>query len=119
MLKVKHHIIDHPKNGRLIVTDERLTFELNGMDYTVPAGFVSDGMSVPRFMWGVLAVPDDDVVLAPSVMHDWLYTPVFVCSRLKADWFYVRRLRMNGYPIWKCILTFVGVRLFGMLHHGR
>ena len=116
-MKVAHHIEDDEQWGRLIVTDEPfpLTIDDGQNTYVVPVGFVSDGMSVPRFLWGFLAAPDDPVVLPPSLSHDWLYYK-HVCTRREADMWYFKALRYNGYPLWKSVLTYIGVRLFGRPH---
>ena len=112
---IPHHTIEDPIRGKLIITDAPVSFSVCGVEHTVYAGFVSDGMSVPRFLWRPLAVPDDPTVLAPSVIHDWLYT-THACTRLQADLWYYRALRYNGYPRWKSILTLIGVRIFGRPH---
>lgn len=42
-------------------------------DFTVPAGFLTDGASVPRICWALLSDSDPDI-LYPSFAHDWLYS---------------------------------------------
>lgn len=52
--------------------EDSLTLELSdGGLITIPAGFIWDLSSVPRFLWGVLP-PDGDFELA-SAIHDYLY----------------------------------------------
>lgn len=114
-MNIPHHTIDDPIRGKLIITDAPVSFSLCGIEHTVYAGFVSDGMSVPRFLWWFLAVPDDETVLVPSIIHDWLYT-THICTRKEADLWYYHALLTNGYPKWKAVLTYIGVRLFGRSH---
>lgn len=46
--------------------------ELNsGETIDVPAGFITDFASIPRFLWSVL--PPYGRYAAASVIHDWLY----------------------------------------------
>jgi hypothetical protein len=39
---------------------------------TIPAGFLTDGASVPRCAWALLSDTDPDILL-PSYLHDYLY----------------------------------------------
>nr|WP_293836832.1 DUF1353 domain-containing protein [uncultured Arsenicibacter sp.] len=39
---------------------------------TVEAGYVSDGASVPPWLWSIFP-PYDNVVMPAYVVHDWLY----------------------------------------------
>lgn len=84
----------------------------------IPAGYVSDGASVPRFFWRLLSPPVDPVTLAPSIAHDWLYDNAarLGLDRADCDSWYCDALQDNGYPIWKCLLTYIGVRIFGSRH---
>lgn len=84
----------------------------------VPSGFVSDGMSVPRVLWRLLSPPIDPVTLAPSIIHDWLYTNAakYGLDRADCDSWYCDALHEQGFPLWKCLLTYVGLRIFGGSH---
>ena len=89
--------------------------------FAVPAGFKSDGASVPRFLWRLLSPRIDGVTLAPSIAHDWLYTQAGKrdLTRPECDAWYCSALIARGYPRWKSWLTYFGVRLFGWRHWGR
>lgn len=82
---------------------------------TVPCGFVSDGASVPRFFWRLLSPPLDPITLAPSIVHDWLYIhgAGMGFTRNECDIWYHEALFANGYPLWKCELTYAGIRIGG------
>ena len=86
--------------------------------FTVPAGYVSDGASVPRLFWRLLSPPIDPVTLAPSIIHDWLYDNAwrYDLTRLECDRWYRDALVANGYPLWKANLTYIGIRLVGWRH---
>lgn len=45
---------------------------LDGTNYTVPAGFVTDGASIPRALWTLVGAPLDTYAEA-AVLHDYLY----------------------------------------------
>lgn len=86
-----------------------------GINATIPEGFTSDGMSVPRFFWRWIGPPVDGRTLAASVAHDWLYTAKPV-SRAEADAWYRRQLIAAGYPAHKAWAAWAGIRLFGWAH---
>ena len=84
----------------------------------VPVGYVSDGASVPRIFWPILSPKIDPVTIAPSIIHDYLYDYAwkYGLDRLDCDIWYYNALSANGYPFWKNVLTFIGIRLFGVFH---
>lgn len=89
--------------------------------FVVPAGYVSDGASVPRLFWRLLSPPIDPVTLAPSIIHDWLYDNAwkYDLTRLECDRWYRDALIANGYQKWKANLTYFGIRLRGGRHWRR
>lgn len=101
--------------------DVQTTMMEKPLHVTIPAGYVSDGASVPRFFWRLLSPPIDPITIAPSIAHDWLYDNAtrLGLDRADCDSWYCDALRRNGYPLWKCLLTYIGIRLFGRLHTGR
>ena len=46
-------------------------FKLNTHEYVIPAGFVFDGASIPKFFWSYLS--PTGVLLMPGLIHDWVY----------------------------------------------
>lgn len=50
----------------------RLKEDVEFMGYTLPAGFVSDGATVPRLLW--FAFPPVDRYLLATFLHDWMLT---------------------------------------------
>lgn len=91
---------------------QTVSFNLQGTIRTIPAGFISDGQSVPRCLWSLLDPPVSALTLEPSVIHDALYKFQWT-SRAYADNLYFELLKNNGYALWKCWVVFAGVRLFG------
>jgi len=81
---------------------------------TVPAGFSSDGASVPRFFWRLIFPPGDQKALRAAFVHDWLYrTHPDGWSREAADMLFLNLLLKNGMPKFRAVLAWLGVRLFG------
>ena len=81
---------------------------------TVPAGFSSDGASVPRFFWRLVFPPGDQKALRAAFVHDWLYrTHPEGWLRESADLLFLRLLTADGMPKFRAVLAWLGVRLFG------
>ncbi len=93
---------------------EPLVFEWKGIKHVIPAGFVSDGASVPRFFWRLVDPPITAATLIPSVKHDFIYrTKKKFMTRAECDKLYYNDLRANGYSWVKSNLTYTGVRIGG------
>lgn len=86
-----------------------------GIDTKIPAGFMSDGMSVPKFFWRWLGPKVAPVTVSPSIVHDWMYHTHCV-ERKIADKWYRDALIHNGYSKIKAYACYAGLRLFGGSH---
>lgn len=94
----------------------RLLEPLETSDFIVPAGFESDGASVPRFFWRVVFPPTDTRALRAAVIHDWLYRhQPKGWTRAQADALFRRLLIEDGVPSWRAWLAWAGVRAFGWI----
>ncbi len=114
MKTLKTEIFADDKGCTQIRLLEPLPFEYNGVRYEIPAGFVSDGASVPRFFWRLVDPPITAATLVPSVKHDYIYrTKRKIMTRREADILYYNDLLANGYNRTKSRLTYVGVRIGG------
>lgn len=81
---------------------------------TVPAGFSSDGASVPRFFWRLVFPPGDQKALRAAFVHDWLYrTHPEGWTREAADMLFLKLLLKEGMPKFRAYLAWLGVRIFG------
>lgn len=74
---------------------------------TVPAGFVTDFASIPRFFWRVL--PKTEFGPA-AVVHDWLCN-VAGFDRKSADLVFEEALKLLGAPGWRVWVMYRGVRI--------
>lgn len=90
-------------------------FEYQGREYTIPAGYVSDGMSTPRLLWPVISPCIDASTLLPSAQHDWLYDE-HIGTRAEADAYYRRELIKKGMGALKALIVYCSLRLFGWMH---
>ena len=81
---------------------------------TVPAGFSSDGASVPRFFWRLVFPPGDQKALRAAFVHDWIYrTHPEGWTRAAADQLFRKLLISDWMPEYRAYLAWLGVRLFG------
>lgn len=73
-------VFDRPKlmppkeKGGMWELAEDWTLCYKGEVYTVPAGFKTDGASIPRFLWRVCGTPLDVPRVYAALVHDWLYS---------------------------------------------
>ena len=83
-------------------------------DLTVPAGFSSDGASVPRFFWRIVFPPGEPGALRAAFLHDFIYrTHPEGWSRAAADELFRKLLIEDGISRTSASLAYWGVRLFG------
>lgn len=53
--------------------ENNLVVPINGWwDIKVPAGYETDGASIPRWAWSIVGTPGDSQFRIPSLVHDWL-----------------------------------------------
>ena len=85
--------------------------------FWVPKGFLSDGASIPKWMWNVLD-PCDPEILFPSYAHDYLYA---MCGQLAGTQLtkdqcdrVIRELMLKcGAPRWKANGVYAGLNVGG------
>jgi hypothetical protein len=87
-----------------------------GRLWEVPAGFETDGASVPRAFWRVIGHPFDSY-FESAVIHDWLYGEAEV-SRKESDRIFRVAMRSQRIPGWRRGIMWAAVRMFGFAHYG-
>jgi hypothetical protein len=81
----------------------------------VPAGFKSDGASVPRVFWPTVFPNDDRKALFAAVFHDFLYrTHPGIWTRSESDSVFFELLRMGGVSYIRAVRAYIGVRIGGV-----
>lgn len=89
--------------------------KIDGERITVPAGFVFDGDSVPRFPI-VYLMAKARVGLKPTAVHDYLYDTREV-SRARADRIFLRMMEETDVRwIWRRV-HYAAVRAFGWIFY--
>lgn len=82
----------------------------------IPAGFVTDGGSIPRLLWRVLGPPVDAQTIAAFIRHDWNYQTGRV-KRHQADNQLYADLRAAGVGRVRAYVIYLGVLAFGRSHY--
>ena len=90
--------------------------DIGGYMIVVPAGFVTDGASIPRFLWRLCGHPMSTRRFPAAVIHDWLYSGAVPCDNKFADGIYRDALVLLGFPRWKAELEYCTLRLCGGAH---
>lgn len=106
----------HPEteNGDCLTLLEPLEIEWNDRRFTVPAGFESDGVSTPRFLWATISPAVDPRTLRGGIAHDYIYrTQPEGWSRADADNMFYDLCREDGFGWWPAQKAYWGLRLFG------
>lgn len=106
--------------GRIAVT----LGEIGWRGYVLPAGFMSDGATVPRFLWWFLP-PWGDRATVAALFHDWLTTahaegnPLPGAeTRADCDRLFRECLIDLGVSAFKARLCWLGVRAYSIFIEG-
>ena len=90
----------------------RLDVPVGPFTLTAPAGFITDGASIPRWAWWLIGHPMTGTFQAAAFIHDWLYTSRPV-SRVVCDALFCQILREYGVRPWRAKTMYVAVRIGG------
>lgn len=91
---------------------EDVAYDFQGTTIVVPQFFSYDGASIPSLAWQTIYTPFDPIVMAPALVHDWLYSNQQV-DRDDADKVLRKLLKDNGVPSIKVDLIYRAVQFFG------
>ena len=80
----------------------------------IPAGFESDGASVPRFFWRAVFPPGHPPAMFAAFVHDYIYrTHPAGWNRKEADMSFYLLLTEAGIPEFRARAAYLGVKWFG------
>lgn len=109
VVEVREHAAD--ERGNVFTLLRPLAFRT----LILPAGFESDGASVPRFLWGAVFPSGDHQALFAALVHDYVYrTHPYGWARRDADKSFLELLKRGGISAWRAYCAYWGVRLFGV-----
>lgn len=84
---------------------------------TIPAGFVTDGASVPKFLWRLCGHPMEAPRIYAAIVHDWLYSgAVAGMTRSQADGIYRDIMIGCGCGRKRSHVEWLALRLCGRSH---
>lgn len=83
-----------------------------GIRHGVPAGFISDGASIPRVLWPVVGHPRDTDIGQAAALHDLQYRYATV-SRKRADEIICEGMECLGASWAKRKAVYAGLRMGG------
>lgn len=111
----KYDIYNDDKYGKIIIYRDPIPFQIDGKTFTVPAGYTSQGFSVPRWAWWIITPTSDKRTLVPAGKHDYCYDE-HVVSRRVADKYFRDDLVRHGFPVILSYISWLAVRCFGWLY---
>ena len=88
---------------------------MDGIVYAVPAGFITDGASIPRWLWRLCGHPFEEPRLYAAVLHDYFYQ-THAMGRAKCDALFRDIQRALGRGTFVTALEYRALRLFGGSH---
>jgi len=104
------------RDGQTIVRLlESITYHTIAGPITVPAGFESDGCSMPRLFWRLFGHPFDMRYLREAILHDWLYWIQSFPRRDSDDIFRISLHVSGRLAEWRIEAIAFGLRLFGWI----
>ena len=77
----------------------------------VPAGFITDGASIPKAVWSIVGSPWTGKYVYATIPHDWGYTTQTM-TRREVDDIFNEGMRILGVSWWKRKLMYRCVRMF-------
>lgn len=110
----KTHREDARGNVFTVLYNYRVFFD--GKDFLIPAGFESDGASVPRLFWRVIFPNTDSNAASAGICHDYIYREQLPdWTRKEADRMFLAFMISHGVGVMKAYLAYFAVRAFGWI----
>ena len=102
------------ENGDIVRLVKPLKVRFQQHSFVIHSGFECDGVSVPRFAWSLVSPCIDPRSLRAGVAHDYIYrVQPEGWSRGTADLLFLCFLIEDGLPVFRALLAYAAVRLFG------
>ena len=90
------------ERGNVFTLLEAFEIQWNKRSFTVPAGFESDGVSTPRFLWSSISPAIDPTTLRAGIAHDYIYrVQPTGWERADADEMFYDLCREDGLSWWR------------------
>ena len=84
-------------------------------EYKVPAGFITDGASIPKPFWSIVGSPFTGKYVGVAILHDYLYSKecVYDISFEEANEIFYSGMLKLGVNRFKAYLMYKAVCVFG------
>lgn len=106
------HQSDQRGNIVTLLKPAKITFR--GKSFVIPAGFESDGVSTPRFLWSLISPALDPRTLRAGVAHDYIYrTQPAEWTRHEADLMFLCFCVEDNLEVSTAVIAYAGLGLFG------
>lgn len=100
--------------GNVFTLKEDVKISWKERRLSVPAGFKSDGASVPRIFWRLVFPSSDTTALRAAFAHDYIYrTHPEGWTKEEADQMFYDLLVNDGVPKWRAWMAYKAVDWFG------
>lgn len=96
----------------MVVLDELTYTDPDGRVWKVPAGFVTDGASIPNEFWGIIGSPFTGKYRVAAVFHDAAYATLGSGKGACDNMLFEAMLEL-GCERWRADAIYEGVRLGG------
>lgn len=92
---------------------------VRGHEFVIQHGTITDGASIPRFLWRVCGCPHEAPRVYAALLHDWLYAngAAMGITRAEADECYYALLRHFGVGAFRAGIEFYALRVCGGAHY--
>ncbi len=104
------------RDYNFLTCDETEVYIEKGVIIRIPGGFNTDLASIPKWYWSVLA-PNRVDLIAPSVLHDYLYACNAYVDKKDADEIFFSALIANEVSNRTAYEMYLAVSLFGQTHN--
>ena len=105
-----------PQKYYSYTTCHPINVKIDGFYVEVPANFDTDLASIPRWYWSILS-PAYTSFIAPSILHDYLYTCTSPYTRKQIDEIFYYALLSKGVSRYTAVKMYTAVRVFGGRHY--
>lgn len=116
---MEHHQVEFKENPCIkphkryhYLTCHAIDVEVDFKRITIPPEFDTDLASIPRWFWTFLS-PAYSGFIAPSILHDYLYSCPGYHSRLQVDEIFYDSLVEHGVSRYTAYKMYLAVRIFG------
>ena len=106
-------LIAETPEGDVIRLKRKMTYYICDTTIEVSKGFECDGASVPRILWSIVSPTIHPATIAAAILHDYIYRTHIALTRYQADSVFYAICRADGLTMWRAMLAWLGVRLFG------